>query len=683
MCGIAGAVTLGEGLAPLAVEDLAAMVGALRHRGPDEFGYYRDARAALGHARLSIIDLAGGQQPLSNEDGTLWVVFNGEIFNYLELREELVALGHRFRTRSDTEVIVHAWEAWGRGAFERFNGQFAIALWDERRQALVLARDRLGVRPVYWCEAAGRLWFASEVKALFAGHPALPRALDPVGLAETFGFWTVVPPQSVFQGIHELEPGHVRVVSREGVRDEAFWQPRYPEGEAHAFRGSLDEAVEQVRAALEQAVRLRMLRADVPVGSYLSGGLDSSIVAALGRQVKGERFCTYSIRFEDAEYDETAYQREVAALIESDHREVMVRRRDIADAFPAVVAFAERPLLRAAPAPLFLLSRLVHDSGIKVVLTGEGADEMFAGYDLFREGKVRRFWGRAPASTLRPRLLERLYPYLARSPTAQRALAMEFFGRERERWRAPGFAHGTRWRAAAALQRLFRPEVRRAAEEVDPVARLLAALPEPFPRWTSLAQDQYLEVRTLLSGYLLSSQGDRMLMAHSVEGRFPYLDREVVELANSLPDAYKLRVLDEKHVLKRVARGLVPESILRRPKQPYRAPDALSFVGPDAPGWIAEALSPEATAAAGVFEPRAVARLWAKCSAAGGQEQFSNADNMALVGVLSTALLHEELVRRAPSRSAPPGFRTVVDRTPGGGPARAGGSSAHSQEREP
>jgi asparagine synthase (glutamine-hydrolysing) len=667
MCGITGAVALRDDVPPLAAADLAAMVGALRHRGPDEFGYYRDRRAALGHARLSIIDLATGQQPLANEDETLWIAFNGEIFNYVELRQELVALGHRFRTKSDTEVIVHAWEAWGPEAFARFNGQWAVALWDAKKEELVLSRDRLGVRPIYLCEHGGRLWFASEVKSIFAGDPSIPRAFDPVGLAETFTFWTVVPPQGVFRGVTELEPGHVRIVSRAGTVDRAYWTPRYPAGESGAgagtYEGSVADAAERVRAALEDAVRLRMLRADVPVGSYLSGGLDSSFVAALGRRVKGEKFCTYSLRFEDAEYDETLFQRMVAEQIESDHREVLVSRRDIAACFPEVVRFAERPLLRTAPAPLFLLSRLVRDSGIKVVLTGEGADEMFAGYDLFREGKVRRFWGRAPASTARPRLLERLYPYLARSPVAQQALAREFFGRDRDRWREAGFAHGPRWRAAAALQRLFLPEVRAAAQSVDVTARLLSSLPADFSRWSFLSQDQYLEVRTLLSGYLLSSQGDRMLMGHSVEGRFPFLDADVIELANSLPAAYKLRILDEKHVLKRAARGLIPEAILRRPKQPYRAPDALSFVGADAPGWIRELVDPAAVAAAGVFDPRAVERLWKKCESTGGGEQFSNADNMALVGVLSTGLLHTGLVQAAPDRTPPPpGFKTVVDR---------------------
>jgi len=386
--------------------------------------------------------------------------------------------------------------------------------------------------------------------------------------------------------------------------------------------------------------------------------------------VKGEKFCTFSLRFEDAEYDETPYQRAVVELIGSDHREIVVGRRDIAEAFPAVVAHAERPLLRTGPAPLFLLSKLVRDSGIKVVLTGEGADEMFGGYDLFREGRVRRFWGRQPASTCRPRLLERLYPYLTRSPVAQQGMAREFFGRGRERWAEPAFAHQTRWQSAAALQRLFLPGMRDGAQRVDVVGRLLGSLPGPFRRWSFLAQDQYLEVRTLLSGYLLSSQGDRMLMGHSVEGRFPFLDTDVVELANALPASAKLRGLDEKHVLKRAARGLVPPEVLARPKQPYRAPDALSFVGADAPSWVAETLSERAVAEAGVFDPRSVDRLWKKCQATGGGEQFSNADNMALVGVLSTGLLHQQLVRSCPSRGDPGAFRTVVDQLPAQGAGR-------------
>ncbi len=641
------------------------MAGALHHRGPDEFGVYRDGRAGLAHARLSIIDLATGQQPLCNEDETLWVSFNGEIFNYLELRPELEKLGHRFRTHSDTEVIVHAYEAWGDKAFARFNGQFAIALWDAKAGRLTLARDRVGVRPLYHCEHAGRLYFASEVKAIFAAGPAIRRAFDPVGLDQTFTFWAVVAPRTVFAGVSEVPPGHVLTVDVGAGAPDArpaprpFWQASYDK----TFSGSVDDAVDAVRAALERATALRILRADVPVGSYLSGGLDSSLVAALGVAAKGDRLRTFSMRFEDAEYDETEQQRAVVAHLHTEHSEIVVSRGDIAAAFPQVVAHTERPILRAAPAPLYLLSKLVRESGIKVVLTGEGADEMFAGYDLFREAKVRRFWARQPASRLRPRLIERLYPYLQRSPVSQQAMAKQFFGQNLAGAAAPGFSHDLRWRTTAALKRLFAVGLRDKLSGYDARGELLASLPEEFKRWSSLGQDQYLEVRTLLSGYILPSQGDRMLMAHSVEGRFPFLDADVMQLANSLPDEHKLRVLDEKHVLKRVAAGRIPASIAARKKQPYRAPDALSFVGSDVPAWIEEALSDSAVREAGVFEPGQVKALWRKCKARGDESQFSNADNMAIVGVLSTQLLHQHFIASQPTSKAVD-LRTLVDRSP-------------------
>jgi asparagine synthase (glutamine-hydrolysing) len=660
MCGIAGLVARHAGAPAPTREQLEAMAGALHHRGPDEFGIYRERRAGLAHARLSIIDLSTGQQPLCNEDETLWIVFNGEIFNYLELRAELEGLGHRFRTRSDTEVIVHAYEAWGTAAFERFNGQWAVALWNEVDGSLVLARDPFGVRPLFLCEHGGHLYFASEVKAIFAASPAIPRAFDPRGLDEVFTFWTTVAPQTVFAGITELPPGGVRVYRADRIEEARAYEPAFPGSDAEAFQGSLEDAVVAVREALEEATSLRMLRADVPVGSYLSGGLDSSLVAALGLRAKGAQFSTFSLRFADAEYDETGFQRLMARHLGSEHHEVLVSRRDIADVFPAVIAHTERPILRTAPAPLFLLSRLVHQAGIKVVLTGEGADEMFAGYDIFREARVRRFWARQPESAWRPALFDRLYPYLQRSPVAQQAMARQFFGQQLDRAGEPGFGHEPRWRGAAAQRRFFSADLQAAIAGFDVRGDLLAALPPRFGEWSPLARDQYLEVRTLLSGYLLSSQGDRMLMANSVEGRFPFLDRNVARLAESLPPGYKLRVLDEKHVLKRAARGVVPEDVLARKKQPYRAPDALSFAEPGIE-WIDEVASDRALAEAGVFAPVAARQLLAKCRTQAARGQFSNADNMAIVGILSTQLVHDQLIRRRPAVAAV-ALRTAVDR---------------------
>ncbi len=650
MCGIAGVVRLGPGAARPDDALLGRMLGALRHRGPDAFGTYRDAIAGLAHARLSIIDLSTGQQPLANEDGTLWIVFNGEIFNYLELREELLAKGHRFRTASDTEVIVHAWEEWGEDAVSRFNGQWAFALWDRRAKRLVLSRDRLGVRPIYVARSEGRLVFASEVKGLLADQ-GTPRALDPLGLDQVFTFWTTVAPRTPFAGIDEVPPGQTLVVDLSGERPReslrCHWTPSYPSRGAESGI-SIEAAAEGLLERLERAVTLRLLRSDVPVGCYLSGGIDSSVIAALSRRAKGGVFRTFSLRFADEEFDETPYQRLMAERLAAEHAEVVCTRSDIARVFPDVIEHAERPILRSAPAPMFLLSRLVRDAGFKVVLTGEGSDEMLAGYDIFREAKVRAFWAREPSSTCRPQLLERLYPYLARSPAAARLMSRKFFAQGLDRAGQPGFSHGPRWGAAAALKRLLAPEVRAAAAPSRAQDDLLDDLPPAFPDWDPLAQAQYLEVRTLLSGYLLSSQGDRMLMAHSVEGRFPFLDPDVVAFANALPPSSKLHVLDEKHVLKRAARGLIPREILERPKQPYRAPDAPSFIGADAPDYVDAVLAPDALKNAGVFEAAPVTALLAKCREHGGGGRLSNADNMAFLGVLSTQLLWHAFVRQRP-----------------------------------
>jgi asparagine synthase (glutamine-hydrolysing) len=668
MCGIAGILDL-RGRRPVDLAALQRMAAVQRHRGPDGWGIYRDERCGLAHDRLSIIDLATGAQPLSDAQGSLWISFNGEVFNYVELRRDLLARGHRFRTSSDTEVVVHAFMEWGEACFERFNGQWALALWDSERRRLTLCRDRLGICPLHLCEHDGRILFSSEVKAIYAADPSIPRAFDPPGLAECFTFWTPVPPRTPFASVTELRPGTLRTYGPGGdAREVEYWRPRFPlaAGDPSAFSGSLADATAALGAALAEATRLRMVRADVPVGSYLSGGLDSSLVAALAARAT-PKFCTFSLRFADAEYDETRWQCQMAERLGTEHREVLVTRADIAAAFPDVVYHAERPVLRTAPAPLSLLSRLVHDSGIKVVLTGEGADEMFAGYDLFREGKARRFWARDPDSRLRPLLLDRLYPYLTRSPVAHRAIARKFFGRDLYRAGELGFSHGLRWDSAVALQRLFSPALCAELTTVDVRAELLASAPGDAVRWPPLAQDQYLEIRTLLSGYLLSSQGDRVLMSHSVEGRFPFLDREVVELALSLPASFKLRRLDEKHVLKQVARDLLPSEIIARKKQPYRAPDALTFSGPDAPAWIDDLLSESAVGAAGVFDPAAVSSLWRKCRARSGEGQFSNTDNMGLVGVLSTQLLWAWLLRRPPEAS-PLSNGRIVDRVNPHGP---------------
>jgi len=638
MCGVAGIMASGGGRPPERGE-LDAMIGRLQHRGPDGTGVLVDGAVGLAHARLSIIDLAGGRQPISNETRTVWVVFNGEIFNYIELRRDLKARGHQFGTNSDTEVLVHLYEEHGERFVEHLNGQFAIALWDAPRQRLVLARDRVGIRPLFYAEVAGRLVFASEVKALFA-LPEVPRRLDFRALAEICTYWSPLAPRTAFEGVSSLPPGHVMIVTQGNRRLLRYWDWDFPETLSDPRRDESDCA-QELRALLVDATRLQ-LRADVPVGAYLSGGLDSSIITSIIHNFSDAPLRTFSLTFEDAEFDERAYQQELVAYLGTEHTSLQCTRADIAGAFPRTILHTETPIVRTAPAPLMLLSGHVRACGYKVVLTGEGADEVFGGYDLFKEAKIRRFWARFPGSTSRPRILERLYPYLKHSPAAGRAFTQAFFREGMEHRDQPYFAHIPRWTTTRRIGQFFSPQAREVIGAWDPYAAIMATLPADIGRWMPLCRDQYVEAHTLMTGYLLCSQGDRVAMANSVEGRFPFLDHRVIEFASRLPPQWKLHGLLEKYLLKKSMKGLLPESVRARTKQPYRAPDSQSFFNGGKPvEYVAELLGASKIAAAGYFDAGAVGKLLEKCRAG---RAIGFADNMAFVTILSTMLLHEQFI---------------------------------------
>ncbi len=650
MCGIAGILDLNSGRAPARAE-LEAMIGTLHHRGPDGYGYFQEGPCGLAHARLSIIDLSGGWQPIHNETSDVWVILNGEIFNYIELRAELEGRGHRFYTRSDTEVIVHLYESFGEDFVDRLNGQFAIALYDTRARRLILARDRVGIRPLFYAEHGGRIAFASEVKALFA-LPEVPRELDRRGVAQVFYLWSCTEPLTPFRGVHALAPGTMLIVESDGRRRERrYWDWSFPESTA-GLRRDEESLAGELRELLIDATRLQ-LRADVPVGAYLSGGLDSAIVATLVRHYTGSPLRTFSLTFEDAEFDESAYQRELVLSLGTEHTSIRCTRADIAAAFPRAVFHAETPIVRTAPTPLMLLAGHVREAGYKVVLTGEGADEVFGGYDLFKEAKIRRFWARAPGSTQRPRILERLYPYLRNSPAAGRAFTQAFFKEGLEHQAEPTFAHIPRWTTTRRIARFFSPAMGEAIGEWDPYAALAATLPPDIGRWVPMGRDQYVEAHTLMSGYLLCSQGDRVAMANSIEGRFPFLDHRVIEFANRLPPSLKLHGLTEKYLLKKSVAGLLPESVRTRAKQPYRAPDSQSFFEAGVPaGYVGDLLAAPSIRAAGYFDPVAVGKLFEKCRAG---RAIGFADNMAFVAILSTMLLHEQFVRGGGQAAVSPG----------------------------
>jgi len=617
------------------------MVSSISHRGPDEFGAYFDDYCALGQARLSIIDLSTGSQPLCNEDGRLWISFNGEIFNYIELREELEKYGHKFRTRSDTEVIVHAFEQWGTQCPERFNGQFAFVIYDRKNRSLFAVRDRTGIRPLMYCRHGDRFYFASEIKAIFC-DPSVPRKLDFRGLDEVFTWWTTAPPRTVFEGVNELEAGHYLTVVNGKLSTHRYWSMQFPT--EYDRDRSVDSWAEELHALLVDSVRLR-LRADVPVGAYLSGGLDSSVTTALIKKFTDTKVETFSIAFHDKAYDESAYQKQMADFLGTNHHQVSCSLDDIAENFPSVIYHAEKPLVRTAPTPLFMLSGLVRQHNFKVVLTGEGADEILGGYDLFKETLIRKFWARNPDSAWRPMLLKKLYPTLPLSGARARFYLETFYKAGLSQTDAYYFSHIPRINTTTRIKDFFTDDAKAAIGDYDSIASFGDDLPEDFDKWHHLSRAQFLEVRSLLSGYLLSSQGDRVAAAHAVEGRFPFLDHRVIELGCRIPPWHKLFGLKEKYVLKKAMRAELPKEITQRVKQPYMAPDSNSFFQDKRPAYIGEMLSEANLKKSGVFNADFVARLIDKCSRL-SHAHLSFKDNMSFIGILSTQLLLNRFIEQ-------------------------------------
>lgn len=637
MCGIAGIYRLGPSAPPVETGELARMARALEPRGPDGEGLWRQPEVGLAHRRLSVIDLESGQQPIHNEDRSVWTVFNGEIFNYRDLRRRLERAGHRFYTQSDTEVIVHLYEEHGPDFVHELNGQFAIALWDARKRRLLLLRDRVGIAPLFYTTSGARLLFASEVKALLPLLPSSPR-LDPHALDELLTFWAPLSPHTMFEGVHELSPGEMLLVDAAGVRRRRYWDWSFPAPGGYR-QGSESELAEELHDLLVDATRIR-LHADVPVGAYLSGGLDSSAIAALAQRVVGNRLKTFSVGFADRGFDESLYQEAMVEHLGTDHSRILCSGPALAAALPETIYRTEAPVLRTAPVPMGMLSGHVRAQGYKVVLTGEGADEVLGGYDIFKENKIRQFWAARPDSTLRPRLLRRLYPYLDLNQRQGQAYLQQFFGMGLE---SPGlsyFSHLPRWVTTAKCKQFLSRDYAAALDD-GALERLQSALPAGFGALHPLNRAQYLEVKLLMAGYLLSSQGDRMLMSNSVEGRFPFLDHRLIEFANTLAPRMKIKVLREKHLLRQAVGRYLPAAVGARHKQPYRAPDAAALFGPGAPQYVRELLSETQIRRTGYFDPRRVALLLKKAEAG---RVIGQKDNMALVAILSTQLWHQHFI---------------------------------------
>jgi asparagine synthase (glutamine-hydrolysing) len=538
----------------------------LTHRGPDEAGLYTDVCAALGHRRLSIVDLSTGQQPLANEDRTIWVVFNGEIYNHADIRRELMAAGHHYRTKSDTETIVHAYEQWGEECVHRFRGMFAFALWDAPQRRLVLVRDRLGIKPLYWTLRDGTLAFGSEIKALFESGLVTPEpheALVPEVLSTRYTSGS----DTLFSGVHKLLPGHLLVFERGTIQTRQYWD--VPARDASSQPAVPDaQVVDRFRELLSESVRLRLM-SDVPLGMFLSGGIDSSAIAALMAQQIDRPLQTFSVAFADRAFNELGYAREVAQAIGAESHEVVIDDRDFFGALPRLIWHEDEPIAHPSSVPLYFVSALARRH-VTVVLTGEGSDELLAGYGKYprvqwnwRAGTV---YERAVPRTLRRFVAEQLLPRVPGTPGryARRSfLAMD---------RTPGamFLDNFASIRLAEQQRLLSPRLRVHATGGEAYGPSLAYFDAPNGSGTFLDRLLYADIKTYLVELLMKQ--DQMSMAASIESRVPFLDHMLVEFAAALPDAWKLKGFTTKRVLREAMKGVLPERILNRPKMGFPVP---------------------------------------------------------------------------------------------------------------
>ncbi len=640
MCGIAG-IIYHDAEQHVSENELMRMVAQIAHRGPDGSGCYVKNNIGLGHARLSIIDLEGGRQPIHNEDHSVWVSFNGEIFNFVELKRELEGRGHRFYTQSDTEVIVHLYEEYGDAFVNHLNGQFAIALWDEQKNTLLLIRDRLGIVPLFYQQSAQRLVFASEVKSILSTFEHSP-SLNLSALDQLMTFWSPVSPGSLFEGISEVSPGEMLTIKNGEIHCQQYWDWAFPDAEGEYRGGSEEQLAGELHDLLIDSTRIR-LRSDVPVGAYLSGGLDSSVLVSIIHNHSDAHLRTFSIGFEESGLDEQSYQDGLIQHLGADHSRIICSNRDVADNFVDTIWHTEAPVLRTAPVPMRLLSGLVRQQGYKVVLTGEGADEVLGGYDIFKETKIRQFWAKNSDSSFRASLLKRLYPYLDISKRQGQAYLKNFFGMGIEQPDLAYFSHLPRWITTAKCKDFFSDDLKSKLTE-NPYDIIENSLPKVLPRWHYFNRAQYIEAKSLMGGYLLCSQGDRMLMANSIEGRFPFLDHRVIEFANTLHPKLKMKVLNEKFLLKKAMGKYLPSNIVKRYKQPYRAPDIAAFShGGVLPDYVEELLSESTVRRFGYFDPKRTHLLVQKIKKG---RAIGHKDNMAFIGILSTQIWHRLFIEQ-------------------------------------
>jgi asparagine synthase (glutamine-hydrolysing) len=608
MCGITGFFNYGTERPRPDEAVVRRMTATLAHRGPDDDGYHTEPGVALGFRRLSIVDLAGGHQPLTNEDGSLILVFNGEIYNHLDLRAELEPAGHRYTTRSDAEAVLHAYEAWGVDCLERLQGMFAFTLYDRNRGRLFAARDRIGIKPLYYADLGGTLVFGSEIKALLA-HPGVPREADPEAAALFLTYRYLPSPHTLFRGIAKLPPGHRMIADPGGVRVEPWWDVSLD----RRFEGTFEEGCAALEAAVTRGVRERLM-SDVPLGALLSGGLDSSIVVALMAELHDGPVRTFSIGSNKTETgtDELPYARRVAETFGTRHRELVMNEGDLPELLVPLIWHMDEPLVEPAALPTYMISRLARET-VTVALTGEGGDELFAGYPKYARDHLARTYTRLPR-LLRESILRRgldAYPRpVRRLRVLERSLSIPDPAARYASWFA-GFAGPGR-------RSVLHPDLRRRL--ADPDAR------GPVSGWLDrvngaddLTRMLYTDVKTYLADNLLMKM-DRMSMATSVEARVPLLDHRVVELAFSFPSSWKLHGGSAKWILKKSLGGRLPAEILERPKAGFPLPWNRWF-REDLRGFVAGVLLSDRVAGRGILDAREVRRI-VDDHAAGRRDNF-------------------------------------------------------------
>lgn len=634
MCGIAGMIDLSGQRRPTPPGALRAMADAIVHRGPDEDGYLEQPGLALANRRLSIVGLADGRQPIRNEDGSVVVVFNGELFDYPEMKAELEAKGHRFRTHCDTEIIPHRWEDHQEGMFDHLRGQFAIALWDERRQRLILARDRFGICPLYWSRQDDWLLFASEIKALLASGMVEARP-DPRGINHLFTFFSLPGPATCFEGVQALSPGRYLKIQlgageRASVSQHTYWEMDFPDRGDEDGR-SVEALTEEFQALFEAAVD-RRLRADVPVVSYLSGGVDSSTVVAVASKVRGTPIPSFTIQIKAPRLDELSEATLTARHVGTTPVVVGVGAEEVLNTYPELIRAAEGPVVDTSCAALLLLAREVHRQGYKVALTGEGADEWLAGYPWH---KVNRALGYLdvlgmPLSQWLRRGLAKLGGPTFSLETMKKGQA------------AVGGHNG--WLDIYGLMslsklRFFSPWMREQIKDHVPYEDLELNR-EKLKRWHPLNRELALSARAHLVGLLLNAKGDRIAMNSSVETRYPFLDESVVSFLAKVPPRYKLRgIFGDKYLLRRMASRWLPKPIAWRQKAMFRAPFD-SFHLDVAPPFVQQLLSTESLGKTGYFDVAAVTHWRKHFRSVRLNPAKRTSIEMGLVGVLSTQLWH-------------------------------------------